>query len=192
MAIPFNIDQLKARLATGGARNNLFSVQISAPAIVGLPANATFLINAAKLPEVDMGVIEVPFMGRKLRVPGDRTFPAWSVSVINDEDFTIRQAMEKWTNLINGLSTNLRDSNFASLASLKCDATVTQYSKTGADLRTYKFAGMFPQSISAIDLDWAQNDQIEFFNVTFVYDYWTVTPAGTATTNGGVAQQVLQ
>jgi hypothetical protein len=177
MATALNINQLKAQLTYGGARTNLFTVQITPPS--GLTSfnssKATFLITASKLPEVEMGQIEVPYMGRKLRLPGDRTFPAWNVTVINDEDFMVRNGMEEWISKINGTASNLRDSAFGTTASFKnATATVTQLNKRGENLRSYTFQGLYPASISSIDLDWAQNDQIEYFNISFMYDYWTV------------------
>lgn len=190
----FNINNLKANLAGGGARTNLFSVTINAPQ-AGLTSfgtaqskTSTFLVQASKLPEVMMGTIEVPYMGRKLRLPGDRTFPAWSVTVINDEDFMVRNAMEEWTSKINGIRTNLRDSSMPTIDSLKATATVTQYTKTGTEARTYRFEGIFPMEISPIDLDWNQNDQIEYFGVTFAYDYWTTDTTGTGGSRGGAGQ----
>ena len=178
MAIPFNIDQLKARLQGGGARSNLFSVQLNNP-VAGTFVdgyNGQFLIHAAKLPEVELGTIEVPYMGRKLRLPGDRTFPAWTVSIINDENFALRTGFENWINAINDIQNNVRSASAATLDSLKSSATITQYSKTGNAIKSYTFAGLFPNNISEIGLDWNTTDQIEYFQVSFMYDYWTTNP----------------
>jgi T4-like virus tail tube protein gp19 len=190
----FNINSLKSTLTGGGARTNLFSVTINAPQS-GLSTfganqikNTSFLVQASKLPEVTMGTIEVPYMGRKLRLPGDRSFPAWNVTVINDEDFMVRNAMEEWTSKINGIQSNLRDGSMPTIDSLKGTATVTQYTKQGGEARTYLFTGIFPSEISPIELDWNQNDQIEYFGVTFSYDYWTTSTTGTGGSRGGAGQ----
>lgn len=190
----FNINNLKSNLAGGGARTNLFSVTINAP-LAGLSSfgtaqtkTSTFLINQTKLPEVQMGTISVPYMGRKLRLPGDRAFEEWNVTVINDEDFMVRNAMEEWTSKINGIRTNTRDTSMLTIDSLKATATVTQYTKAGVEARTYRFEGLFPTQISPIELDWSQNDQIEYFGVTFAYDYWTTDTTGTGGSRGGAGQ----
>lgn len=187
MAGMFDINTMRQNLKYGGARTNLFLVNITPPSGVTTfnSGAAKFLIQAAKLPEVQMGQIEVPYMGRKLRLPGDRTFPAWTVTVINDEDFMVRNAMEEWMSKINGITNNLRDPSFKQLSDFKsASATVTQYTKTGGEARSYRFEGLYPTEISSIDLDWSQNDQIEYFQVTFMYDYWTVGTSGTGKATG--------
>jgi hypothetical protein len=114
---------------------------------------------------------------------GDRTFAEWNVTVINDEDFLIRNAMEEWSNKINKFQTNLRDFQSSSPLQYKANAQVTQFSKTGQPLRTYTFNGIFPSEISPIDVDWNSTDSIEEFTVTFQYDWWEVT--GGITGNAG-------
>lgn len=185
----FSIDQMKTTLKLGGARTNLFSVQITPPAGLtsfgGAEASAAqFLIQASKLPEVQIGTIQVPYMGRKLRLPGDRDFPAWNVNVINDEDFKVRNGMEEWMSKINGITTNTRDAAFTSPAALKSSAVVTQYTKNGLEARSYTFVGLYPSDIAAIELSWGEPDQIQSFGVTFMYDYWTVGTAGVGGAKG--------
>jgi hypothetical protein len=130
-----------------------------------------------------LGIIEVPYFGRRIKMAGDRTFADWSVTVINDEDFLIRNAMEEWSNKINSLQGNLRQFGAASPLLYKANAQVTQFSKTGTPIRTYQFNGIFPSAIAPIDLDWSATDQIEEFTVTFQYDWWEV--AGGITGNAG-------
>ena len=104
-------------------------------------------------------------------------FAPWTIQVINDEDFLIRNSLEAWMNEINHHQENLRGFGSAAPAEYKADASVIQFSKTGVPIREYKFSGMFPQEISEIDLNWDSVDQIEEFAVTFQYDYWTVEGA---------------
>lgn len=130
------------------------------------------------MPASTIQPINVPYFGRQLKLAGDRTFEAWSVTVINDEDFLIRNAMEEWSNKINRLQRNIREIN-----KYKSQAQVTQFGKDGSKLRIYEFNGIFPTSISAIDLGWDQDNAYETFQVTFEYDYWTV--AGGVTGNAG-------
>lgn len=180
MAQSFSVSDFKARLQYGGARPTLFSVQLTLPPQLGINqdfSNAPFLIRTANLPESDLGMIQVPYFGRNIKIAGDRTFAPWTVTVINDEDFLIRNGLEAWSNAINQMRGNQRLGSAANL-SYKAQATVTQYSKTGDSLRTYVFEGMFPRTISAIDLNWGQQDTIEEYTVQLEYDNWTVQTGG--------------
>ena len=142
-----------------------------------------FLVKAAQIPASTLGTIEVPYFGRKIRLAGDRTFGDWTVTVINDEDFLIRNAMEQWSNQIQSLQGNLRTFGGASPSLYKAQAQVTQFSKTGVPIRTYQFSGIYPSNIAPIELDWNATDTIEEFQVTFQYDYWEVS--GGITGNAG-------
>lgn len=175
----FNINEMRAALRYGGARQNLFQVRINNPANSVGDAITPFMVQGAQIPESQLGVIPVFYFGRQMKLAGDRTFGDWTVTVINDEDFLIRNAMEEWSNRINRLERNVRDIN-----RYKTNATVIQYAKDGTAIREYKFDGIFPSLISPIELDWGTVDQIESFQVTFTYDYWTVS-GGTTSDAGG-------
>lgn len=168
----FNINEIKSQLTYGGARQTNFQVTISNPANSAAYLKTPFLVQAASIPAMVKGVIQVPYFGRRIKLAGDRTFMPWQVTVINDEDFLIRNALEQWSSTINGL-----DSNIRTLANYKSEATVTQLAKDGAALRTYHFHGLFPSEITQIDLDWGATDQYETFQVVFQYDSWTVDGA---------------
>lgn len=173
----FNVNEIRSQLTLGGARNTLFQVTLQNPGNGVADIKLPFMVKAAQIPSSDLGIIEVPYFGRKIRLAGDRTFGDWTVTVINDEDFLIRNAMEEWSNRINTLRGNLRTFGAASPLLYKANAQVVQYSKTGVPIRTYTFNGIFPSSISTIDLSWDATDQIEEFTVTFQYDYWEVSGA---------------
>lgn len=175
----FNINEMRSQLVYGGARQNLFQVRINNPANASGDLKTPFMVQAAQIPESSLGVIPVFYFGRQMKLAGDRTFGDWTVTVINDEDFLIRNAMEEWSNRINRLERNVRDIN-----RYKSNATVIQYAKDGTPIREYKFNGIFPSVISPIELDWAATDQIQSFQVTFSYDYWTVS-GGTTDRAGG-------
>lgn len=177
----FNINEMRSQLVGGGARQNLFQVRINNPANNSADLKTPFMVQAAQIPESQLGVIPVFYFGRQMKLAGDRTFGDWTVTVINDEDFLIRNAMEEWSNRINRLSRNVRD---ISERAYKTNATVIQYGKDGKQIRRYRFDGIFPSVISPIELDWATTDQIESFQVTFSYDYWTVS-GGTTGDGGG-------
>jgi len=180
----FNINQIKAQLTGGGARQSLFSCQFNNPANSVSNVKTQFMIKAASIPEVRLGNIQVPYFGRKVNLAGDRTYEAWQVTVINDEDFLIRNGLEAWSNKINSFEGNLRNFGGASPLLYKSNATVSQYGKTGNVIREYTFHGIYPADISAIALDWNTTDQIEEFNVSFLYDYWEVTGGNTGNAGG--------
>lgn len=179
----FNVNEIRSHLALGGARNTLFQVQFTNPANSIADIKVPFMIRAAQLPSSTLGLIEVPYFGRKIRLAGDRSFGEWTVTVMNDEDFLIRNALEEWSNRINTMQGNLRSFGAASPLLYKSTAQITQFSKTGVPLRTYQFNGIFPVDISAIEMDWNAVDQIEEFSVTFAYDWWEVS--GGVTGQGG-------
>jgi hypothetical protein len=172
----FNVAEFRSQMVGDGARPNLFSVTLVFPTNVVNGANAgqkvTFMAKASQLPGSTVGTVPVYYFGRELKFPGNRTFPDWTINVINDEDFTIRNAIENWLNLINSHAGNLRDKTAAGSSNYSIDATVTQYGKTGDVLKTYKFVGLFPQDLAPIDLDWGSNDSIEEYAVTFAYQWW--------------------
>lgn len=178
-----DINEIRSQLTFGGARNTLFQVLFQNPANSAADIKVPFMVRTAQIPSSDLGLIEVPYFGRKIKLAGDRTFGEWTVTVINDEDFLIRNALEQWSNQINSMRGNLRTFGSSAPTQYKANAEVTQYSKTGVPIRTYTFNGIFPQTISTIDLDWNATDQIEEFTVTFQYDWWEVT--GGVTGNPG-------
>ncbi len=178
------IRDFRNKLTGGGARSNLFEVDITYPTDMKGKGSAVndgqFLIKAAEIPAANLGNIPVPFRGRVLPVAGDRTFDPWTVTIINDTDFSIRNAMEQWSNFINDIQTNQGEIN---PALYQTSATVKQLSRKGKYekegkipvLRTYTFEGIYPNAVSSIPLDYGATDQIEEFQVTFNYLFWEVT-----------------
>ena len=193
MAIQFRdrtIDDFKGKLVGGGARPNLFEVELNFPS--GLDIDATgdvpekmrFMIKAAELPASNVGDIPVAFRGRILHVAGDRTFDPWTVTIINDVDFGIRRAMERWSNAINN---HEFDSGETNPNTYQSDANVFQLgrkvSKDGEAaipvLRRYKFHGIYPTQVSPIPLDYGSTDSIEEFQVQFQVHWWDAYKDGT-------------
>lgn len=175
----FNINEMRAGLALGGARPTLFRVELTNPVNNVADSIAPFLIRATSLPASTINAIEIPYFGRKIKIAGDRTFDTWAVTVMNDEDFRIRHTMELWHNQINSLQTNLNLNADSSPSNYKSTALVTQYGKSGEELRRYKFNGIFPTEISTIDLDWESTDQVETFSVSFAYDWYEIDGGNT-------------
>lgn len=178
MASGFNINTFKTDgLQYGGARPSLFEIILTIPdgvaADSGSASKLRFTARAASLPAAQIGIVEVGYFGRRIKLAGDRVFPDWTISVMNDEDFLVRSMFEKWSNSLNRLESNLRDSAYGSGEnSYKADIEIVQYTKDGAVARSYIMVGAFPTNVDAIELGWDAQNQIETFNVTFSYDYW--------------------
>ena len=176
MATQFNrpplrrITDFKSKLVGGGARPNLFEVELAFPEEIGIDNDvkdkARFLVKAAALPASNITPIDVNFRGRILKIAGDRTFDTWTITVINDTDFSIRSAFEKWMNSINRLSDATGANNPADYQE---DAFVHQLDRDGSTLRTYKFYDVFPTQISQVDLSYETVDTIEEFTVCLLY-----------------------
>ena len=186
-----DITKFRDKLNKGGVRSNLFEVEIKD--IPGGGADVQdevrFLVKAAEIPASNIGNIPVPFRGRVLPVAGDRTFDPWTVTIINN-DFKIRDTMEKWSNFINDM---VLANGSVDPASYQKSALVKQLSREAASgdkpevLRQYNFIGIYPNVISNIPLDYGATDQIEEFQVTFNYLYWTVGATNEAGKASGLA-----
>jgi hypothetical protein len=198
--MPFNIQDFRASLNDDGARASLFDVSLTFPIAVGTGGTApgtfggaqqavTFRAKASSLPGDSMSSISVNYFGREIKVAGTRTFPDWSITLINDEDFVLRNAFERWMSGINSHVSNLRlPSMLSGDGGYQQDAIVRQYAKTGEIVKMYKMVGCFPTDISAIDLDWAA-DNIEEFGVTFAYQWWETLETTDSTSSNSLLQQ---
>ena len=164
------VDDFKSKLRGGGARPNLFQVTINYPGFAnGDPELTSFLVEAAELPGSTFGQIIVPFRGRQLKMAGGRTFAEWTTTIINDTDFAIRDAIERWMNGINAHSAN---TGLSVPVAYEADLKVEQLDRSGDILKTYNFRGAYPQDLSPIGLSFADNDQIERFQCTWAFQYW--------------------
>ena len=172
----FNVAEFRANMIGDGARPNLFKVSLTFPTIAenGTAASqkTTFMAKSAQLPGSTIGTVPVYYFGRELKFAGNRTFTDWTLQIINDEDFAIRNALESWMNSINSHAGNVRSGAAINPSSYSVDAIVTQYGKSGQELKSYKFVGLFPVDVAAIDLDWGSNDSIEEYAATFAFQYW--------------------
>jgi hypothetical protein len=168
----------------GGARNSLFQVNITNPVNGVADIQVPFMVKATNIPASVITPVPVKYFGREVKFAGSRTFEQWSTTVINDEDFAIRNALEEWQNAINSREGNLRSLGSASPVLYKSTAQVTQFSKTGVPVRVYNFVGLWPSNIAAIDLAWDSSDQIEEYVVTWDYDYWEVSGGITGRAGG--------
>ena len=157
------------------ARPNQFQVELGFPegltsTVSELAEFGTFLVKGANLPASTVGTVELPYRGRVLKIAGDRTFEPWTVTVINDEGFKLRNAFEEWSDKISKLAENR--SFFDNATQYQTSAVVRQLSRSGGDIKSYKFEGIYPVNISAIDLAWDSNDAAEEYTVEFAVQYW--------------------
>lgn len=175
---------------SGGVRPNLFLATFIWPSttqtgfLTGTDVELTNLLcKSAALPASQLGVIEVPFRGRTVKIAGDRTFDTWTATFINDREFKIRNGMEKWMQAINAHEGNTAALNAPSNnTGYTADILIQQLERNntagGNVLRTYKLWGCFPTNVSQIDLAYDSNDQIEDFTVEFQLQYWTAGTSG--------------
>lgn len=169
MAI-LGVDDFKAKIKGGGARPNLFKVTLNFPAFAEGDVELTsFLVRAAQLPESVMSSVIVPFRGRELKVAGVRTFPTWTTQVYNDTDFSVRNAIERWSNAINAHSSNVGLTN---PVDYQADLVVEQLDRDETVLKTYNFRGAYPEQMGPIELAYDNNDAIEVFDCIWQYQYW--------------------
>jgi hypothetical protein len=169
MAI-LGVDDFKAKLIGGGARPNLFKATVNFPGFAGGEVELTsFLIKAASLPASTVGAINVPFRGRQVIIAGDRTFEPWTITVINDTDFKVRNAFERWMNAINQHRNN---TGLTNPVDYQADLSVAQLDKAGNEVKVYNFRGTFPTALSSIELSYDSTDAIEEFTVEMQVQYW--------------------
>ena len=167
-----NINDFKSRLSGGGARANQFKVTMPFPgysAVGGETSDLAFLCQATSLPGQSLGTVAVPFRGRVLNIAGDRTFNPWSVTVMNDTDFKLYRAMERWMNGINNMTDN---EGLTNPVDYQVDIFVDQLDRNGATLKSYTLRGAFPTSLADIDLSYSDNNSIETFTTSFTYQYF--------------------
>ena len=167
-----NITDFKAKLAGGGARANQFKVTMPFPGyaqVGGEIEDLAFLCRATAIPAMTVENIDVNFRGRAVKIAGDRTIANWSIVVLNDTDFKLRNAFERWQNGINNMTDN---EGLTNPVDYQVDAFVDHLDRNGNTIKSYTLRGAFPTEISEIALDYGDNDKIEDFTVTFGYQYF--------------------
>ena len=199
-----SISDFKSKVATDFARPNLFVCELNFPSTftdqATLKELGTFTVKAANLPATQLGTVEVPYRGRVLKIAGDRTFDPWTITIMNDKNFRLRDAFEKWTASIQAYAQNVTTAG-TNIQNYYADMFVSQLDRNTSDvstatagkvktasqgavgiphqvLREYRFVDVFPTNISAIDLDFGSNDAIEEFTVEMQVQYWQVSNRG--------------
>ena len=178
------ITDFKSKLSGGGARSNLFEVVLSFPDAAPADANvldkSRFLVKSAAMPASTVTPLPVAFRGRTLNVAGDRTFETWTITIINDTDFSIRSAFENWMNTINKVSDN---TGVTDPALYQADAFVYQLDRDGSTLRAYHFYDLFPTNMASIQLSY-DTESIQEFSVEMQVLWWEAIKGDSAKAGG--------
>ena len=167
-----NINDFKAKLAGGGARPNQFKVTMPFPGysqVGGEIEELAFLCRGTQLPAMTVPSFTVPFRGRQIKIAGDRTYADWTITVLNDTNFKLRNAFERWSNGINNATDG---EGLTNPADYQVDAFVDQLDRNGATIKSYTLRGAFPNTIAPIELTYDEQQAIEEFAVTFSYQYF--------------------
>ena len=189
----FNITDFRTAMAYDGQRPNLFQVTITPTTdTVADLKHLKWFCKGTSIPGATIGTVIVPYFGREIKLAGNRTFPEWTVTVLNDENFAIRSQFEAWMNIINEHSGNMRGVGGGSSDYVK-KAQVEQFAKTGKDdvSAKYEFINIFPTDLSEITLDWGDNDTVEEYTVTFSYDFWNRHAGSLSGGSGVVAPDIV-
>ena len=167
-----NINDFKAKLAGGGARGNQFKVTMPFPGyaqVGGEIEELAFLCKGTQLPAMTMPSFTVPFRGRQIKIAGDRTYADWTITVLNDTNFKLRNAFERWSNGINNATDG---EGLTNPADYQVDAFVDQLDRNGTTIKSYTLRGVFPTIIAPIELSYDEATAIEEFAVTMAYQYF--------------------
>jgi hypothetical protein len=169
--MPLDLQEFRSQFQDGGARPSLFEMQINRG--TGSSPSAQFYIRATEIPGLTVNQIVQKFAGRELKFAAQPTFTNLTVTVLNDEKFTVRRFLEGWLNDINGRVTNVRAPQAATEVGYQGTGRITQFGKAGGELAVYEFVGLFPVNLAPIPLDWSNDGVIEEYTIEFAYQYWT-------------------
>jgi hypothetical protein len=167
----FNANEFRSRLQYGGVRPNLFKISLVIPGEDAASQEISFMARAASMPAYVTGFTDQFYFGRRVSFFGDREYQDWSVEIINDEDYLVRNALEKWSN--RGAETDW-DTNYTEDARglpLYIDATITSYGKGGDELKSVTIKNAFPIMLGPLEYNWEENNRIQTFTADFRYDY---------------------
>lgn len=183
MAYNIGVHDFIARFQGGGARPNLYMVRFNFPAGVeeGDNSKKSYLCKAASLPESTIGTVNVPFMGRSIKVAGDKEFADWTVTMLADTDMDGRKSFEKWVNLMNNHQDNTGRSNPSDYYQ---NLSVDLLDRNGEVIYTTDLKSCFPTNVGEVSLGYDNNDAIAEYTVTFAVNYWTSDGTGDGTGGG--------
>ena len=177
-----NLSSFTSALQGGGARANQFMVTMGGAGASGLTGNFHFLCRSAQIPALTVGEVAVPYRGRTIYLAGDRTYDAWTVTIMNDRTYSVRAFLEGWMDDISDIGSTTR-ANAIGSSVYYAEATVHQLDRNNSAIRTYKLEGVWPTTLDAIDLSYDANDAVEEFGATFRFNWMTI--GGAADAGGG-------
>ena len=183
-----NLSSFTQALQGGGARANQFMVTMGGAGATGMTNNFHFLCRSAQLPAMTIGEVAVPYRGRVIYLAGDRTYDAWTITIMNDRNYLIRSFLEGWMDDMSDIGGTTK-ANTLSAASYYANATVQQLDRNNSPIRSYKLEGLWPTTLDAIDLSYDANDAIEEFGATFRFNW--MTAGGTGGTSDGVRNNTV-
>ena len=183
-----NLSAFTQALQGGGARANQFMVTMGGAGAAGMSSNFHFLCRSATIPAMTIGEVAVPYRGRTIYLAGDRVYDAWTITVMNDRNYTVRSFLESWMDDMGDIGGTTK-ANTISSASYYATATVQQLDRNNSPIRTYKLEGVWPTTLDAIDLAFDSNDAIEEFGATFRFNW--MTAGGTGGTSDGVRNNTV-
>ena len=172
-----NLSAFTTALQGGGARANQFMVTLGGTGATGLTNNFHFLCRSAQVPALTIGEVAVPYRGRVIYLAGDRTYDAWTVTIMNDRNYSVRAFLENWMDDMGDIGGTTK-ANAISAASYYANATVQQLDRNNKPIRTYKLEGLWPTTLDAIDLSYDANDAMEEFGATFRFNWLTAGGGG--------------
>jgi hypothetical protein len=176
----FTVSNFKSNIASngGGARPSLFKVKISNSVNTALSftSDEAILVKAAQIPGSTIAALPINYVGRPIKYAGFRTFDNWTTTIINDDDFSMRNKVMEWMRVISGQLDGERNDKYGSYATaagtyFEGQATVTQVNKDGEDGQSYTIDNIWPTNLGEIALGW-ENDAIEEYSVEWCYDTW--------------------
>jgi len=168
-----DISKFKGALGAGGARPNQFEVRLTFPQLLGSNiGEKSLLVTGASLPASNVNPTLLQYRGREIKLAGERIFDPFTITIVNDTEFSLRRPFEKWMNLMNNLVTN---TGVTQPEKYQCDVTVVHLDRNETPLQTYLLADAFPINMSEIALQYGQNDVVEEFTVTFQYQHYTTS-----------------
>ena len=179
-----NLSAFTQALQGGGARANQFMVTMGGAGAAGMSSNFHFLCRSATIPAMTIGEVAVPYRGRTIYLAGDRVYDAWTITVMNDRNYTVRSFLESWMDDMGDIGGTTK-ANTISSASYYATATIKQLDRNDAPIRSYKLEGVWPTALDAIDLSFDANDAIEEFGCSFRFNWMTTGGTGTGGETGG-------
>lgn len=178
MSTVFNVERFKSALTNGGLRPNQFAVQLSFPTYVASAATAVarapFLVNIAEMPGSTVNPATVLYRGREVLFAGDRIFAPWTITVLNDAQMSVRNAIEQWMIGMEDLQTKTGRLN---PAEYQRNIDIFQLDRNGNILKSYVLRDAFPIDLAPVALDFGANDQISTFTCTWRYQSFATSSA---------------